>query len=66
MTTSVVVATADPLVRAPILRAAGAGPDPLPEHSGQRTPTAACVMHEVQIGRSHDEHERSVSRSGCR
>jgi hypothetical protein len=35
-------------------------------HAGQRWPTAADVMHSVQMGRSHTEHDRRVSRSGWR
>ena len=38
----------------------------LPAWSGQRIPTGAIVMHSVQIGRPHSEHERPVSRSGWR
>jgi hypothetical protein len=37
-----------------------------PACSGQRIPTAAGVMHSVQIGRPHSEHESPVWRSGCR
>ena len=66
--TSTIVATGIVVAAAPSRRA-GAGArvrERLPEHSGQRTPTAACVMQEVQIGRSQFEHEISVSRSGWR
>jgi hypothetical protein len=38
----------------------------VPEWSGQRIPTGANVAQSVQIGRSHSEHERPVSRSGWR
>jgi hypothetical protein len=44
-------------------RAEGAEPT---AHSGQRTPTAAEVMHWVQMGRSQLEQERRVSRSAWR
>jgi hypothetical protein len=37
-----------------------------PAWSGQRIPTAAGVMHSVQMGRPHSEHESPVSRSGWR
>ena len=37
-----------------------------PAHSGQRTPTAASRMQDVQMGRSQLEQESSVSRSGWR
>ena len=37
-----------------------------PECSGQRIPTGATVMQSVQIGRPHSEHDRPVSRFGCR
>jgi hypothetical protein len=37
-----------------------------PAWSGQRMPTAAGVMHSVQIGRPHSEHDSPVSRSGWR
>jgi len=29
-------------------------------------PTGAIVMHSVQMGRPHSEHESRVSRFGCR
>ena len=61
--TPVAIAVAEPART----RRTGAPPRrPPPAHSGQRTPTAAWVMHEVQMGRSQLEHETSVSRSGWR
>ena len=47
-------------------KAAASGRAPRPAHSGQRMPTAACVMHSAQIGRPQFEHESSVSRPGWR
>ena len=38
----------------------------VPAWSGQRRPTGAGVMHSVQMGRPHSEHESPVSRSGWR
>ena len=65
---SVLVTTpAPPVVESPrIPLDIRATPCGLPECSGQRWPTGAGVMHSVQIGRPHSEHEMYVSRSGCR
>ena len=67
-TSTVVAIATSPCARATRTRAAGVGAlaPPPRAHSGQRTPTAAWVMQEVQIGRSQFEHDRSVSRSGWR
>ncbi len=46
----------------PALRTSGRRP----AHSGQRMPTAACVMHSAQIGRPQLEQARPVSRPGWR
>jgi hypothetical protein len=50
--------------RAPVLTRAT--PCGFPEWSGHRIPTGANVAQSVQIGRPHSEHERPVSRFGCR
>ncbi len=51
------LARSDPIVRTGVRCRA---------HSGQRMPTDVAVMHSGQIGRSHDEQETPVSRSGWR